>query len=139
MALTASIMNNKRNGTVSLFFNANVANIVMTGNDSVSNVALSNESIVSAPINQAWAGSPSGNAAYWEVKRGANTVLVIDSTCYLDFAGNGGQLKRDEAAANLSVTLVGATAGFLILEFQKLGAGGRPPLGANSDYHVAGQ
>lgn len=133
-----TIMDNKKNGTVTIHCNANSGNIIIPGNNTVSNVASVGESVVSAAINQVWAGSPSGNAAYWEIKRGANVVLIIDSTCYLDFTGNGKQIKLD-ASANLTANLIGATAGFLILDLQKLGADGRPPLGANSDYFVAGQ
>lgn len=132
-----TIMDNKKNGTVTIHCNANSGNIIIPGNNSVSNVALAGEVLVTAAINQVWAGSPSGNAAYWEIKRGANVVLVIDSTCYLDFTGNGKQIKVD-ASANLTANLIGATAGFLILDLQKLGPLDRPPL-ANSDYFTAGQ
>lgn len=133
------IQNNQRNGKVTLHFTANSGDVIVTGNNSVSNVALAGEDVASAPINQIWAGSPSGANSYWEIKRGANVILVVDSSCWLDFAGNGNQLTLDAAAANLTANLVGSTAGSLIIEFQKLGAGGRPPLGANSDYNVIGQ
>jgi hypothetical protein len=70
-------------------------------------------------ITQVWFGSPSGNSAYWTVKRGANTVAVLDSTSYLDFAGNGCSLNL-YPSANVTVTLIGATDGFIMLEVQKL-------------------
>lgn len=132
-----TIMDNKLNGSVSIHANSNTGLIIVQGNNSVSNVAIGGENVHSLAINQVWAGSPSGNAAYWEIKRGANVVLVIDSTCYLDFTGNGRQIKVD-ATANVTANLVGATAGFLIIEFQKLGVDNRGPLGSNSTYFVAG-
>jgi hypothetical protein len=132
-----TIMDNKLNGSVSIHANSNTGNIIVQGNNIVSNVAIGNENVQSLVINQLWAGSPSGNAAYWEIKRGANVVLVIDSTCYLDFTGNGRQIKVD-ATANVTANLIGATAGFLVVEFQKLGPDGRGPLGANSTYNIPG-
>lgn len=134
-----TVQKNVKNGVVTLHFNANSGNIIITGNNTVSNVALGGEVIASAPINQLWAGSPSGNASYWELRRDGVLVATIDSTCYLDFAGNGNQLTIGATSANLTANLIGATSGFLVVELQKLGAGGRPPLGANSDYFVAGQ
>jgi|694.fasta_scaffold00051_13 hypothetical protein len=132
------IMNNKKNGSVAIHMNANSGNIVIAGNNSVSNIALPGENIVTAVINQLWAGSPSGANSYWEIKRGANVVLVVDSSCWLDFSGNGRQLTLD-GSADLTANLIGSTAGTLILDLQKLGTGGAPPLGANSDYVVPGQ
>jgi hypothetical protein len=136
--MTVTVQKNQKNGVVTIHFNAS-GSIVIAGNNSVSNVAIGAEIIETAPINQVWAGSPSGNAAYWEIKRDGTLVATIDSTCYLDFAGNGNQLTVAANGANLTANLIGATSGFLVVELQKLGAGGRPPLGANSDYFVAGQ
>ena len=136
--MTTTIQKNTRNGVVTLHFNSNGA-LVIAGNNSVSNVALAGEVIVTAPINQLWAGSSSGNGAYWELKRDGVLVATIDSSCYLDFAGNGNQLTVGANAANLTANLINGASGFLVVELQKLGAGGRPPLGANSDYFVAGQ
>jgi len=130
-----TIIDNKLNGSVTIHATANTGTIVVQGNNSVSNVAIGTENVQSLAINQVWAGSPSGNAAYWEIKRGANVVMVIDSTCYLDFTGNGRQIKID-ATANVTANLIGATAGFLVVDFQKLGAGNGLP--ANSVYNTPG-
>ena len=132
------IMNNKKNSSVALHMTANSGTVVIAGNNTVSNIALPGENIVTAVINQIWAGSPSGANSYWEIKRGANVVLVVDSSCWLDFSGNGRQLTLD-GAADLTANLIGSTAGSLIIDLQKLGTGGVPPLGANSDYIVPGQ
>ena len=133
-----NIQKNVKGGVVTLHCIANSGNIVVTGNNSVSNLAMEGESIVSAPINQVWAGSPSGNAAYWEIRRDGTIVAVIDSTCYLDFTGNGNQFTQGATNANLAINLIGATAGFLVVELQKLGAGGRQPI-VSSDYFTTGQ
>lgn len=132
-----NIQKNVKGGVVTLHCVANSGNIIVTGNNSVSNVASEGEDVVSAPINQIWAGSPSGNAAYWEIRRDGTIVAVIDSTCYLDFTGNGNQFTQGATAANLAINLIGATAGFLVVELQKLGAGGRNAL-ANSEYFRVG-
>jgi hypothetical protein len=132
-----TIIDNKLNGSVTIHANSNTGNIIVQGNNTVSNVAIGGEVVQAVAINQLWAGSPSGNAAYWEIRRGANLVMVIDSTCYLDFTGNGKQIKLDQSA-NLTANLIGATAGFLVLDLQKLGTSDRPPLGANSSYNVIG-
>jgi len=132
------IMNNKKNGSVCLHMSSNSGNIVIAGNSSVSNIAMAGENIATAVINQLWAGSPSGANSYWEIKRGANVVLVVDSSCWLDFSGNGRQITLD-GSADLTANLIGSTAGTLIIDLQKLGTGGVPPLGANSDYIVPGQ
>lgn len=132
------IMNNKKNGSVALHMTSNSGTVVIAGNSTVSNIALPGENIVTAVINQIWAGSPSGANSYWEIKRGANVVLVVDSSCWLDFSGNGRQLTLD-GAADLTANLIGSTAGYLLIDLQKLGTGGGLPLGANSDYIVPGQ
>jgi hypothetical protein len=132
------IMNNKKGSSVALHMFSNSGNIVIAGNSVVSNIAMAGENVTSAVINQIWAGSPSGANSYWEIKRGANVVLVVDSSCWLDFSGNGRQLTLD-GTADLTANLIGSAAGTLIIDLQKLGAGGGNPLGANSDYIVPGQ
>jgi hypothetical protein len=112
-------MLNRKNTSAVLHLTANSGNVVIVGNNSVSNLAVGTEIINGAYITQVAFGSPSGNAAYWEIKRGANVVLVVDSTCQLDFAGTGMSITKD-ATANLSANLIGATAGFLTIELQKI-------------------
>jgi hypothetical protein len=94
--------------------------IVVAGNSSVSNIALTNEIIAAAHISQIWWGS--SNSSYWTVKRGSNTVTVLSETGYLDFAGNGVGLQIDQTA-NLVITLTGSGVGFLALEGQKKASG----------------
>jgi hypothetical protein len=119
MPESPNVIINRKNASVVLHFTANTANVVIVGNSSVSNIAKPGEIVNGASIAQAIFGSPSGNAAHWIVKRGANTVLVLDSTAALDFAGTGMAIGI-HATANLSVELVGSTTGFLTLELQKL-------------------
>lgn len=94
--------------------------IVVAGASGVSNIALTGETVTSAHISQVWWSS--SNSSYWTVKRGANTVLVLTETGYLDFAGNGLGLQIDQAA-NLVITLTGSGVGFLALEGQKKATG----------------
>jgi hypothetical protein len=94
----------------------------IAGNNSVSNVAMDDEVLSGASIKQIWAGSSSGNGAYWTVTRGANVVAVLDSTVWIDYAGNGNMLGKD-SAEDLSVTLTNAAddAGYIMIELQKHG------------------
>lgn len=115
------IIRNKLYQAVTLLITSN-STITVSGNSTVSDIAVddTDEVITGASIAQMWFGSPSGNAAYWEIKRGANTVFVADSTTYLDFRGNGNGLDIDANAtfvANLNL----ATTGTLIVELKKQG------------------
>ncbi len=117
MAESPFIISNKERASVVLHFTANAAGIVIVGNTSSSNIAKDNEIVRGAAINQTIFGSPSGG--YWVVKRGANTVLVLDSTAAIDYAGNGMAINQ-YPTADLSVELVDATTGFLMIELQKI-------------------
>lgn len=113
------VIANRKNLSTTLHFTAN-ATVVIAGNSSVSDIAVDNEVITGAYITQVWYGSPSGSVSYWEVKRGANTVAILDSTSYTDYAGNGNPIRLD-TDATLVVTLVGTDAGYLMVELQKEG------------------
>lgn len=115
-------LNNKRH-SVDVLVTSN-AEIVIAGNSSVSNIALSGQDLIGASIKQVFCGSPSGNAAYWEVSRGntsvSNVIVSVDSTAYLDFAGNGIGLEED-ASANLVLKLFRAAddEGSILLTLHK--------------------
>lgn len=121
MAESPNVILNRERASTVLHFTANTGPIVISGNTSVSNIAEDNETVNGAFISQAIFGSPSGSGAHWIVKRGANTVLVLDSTAQLDFAGTGLAVNL-YPTADLSVELVGSTSGFLMLELQKINA-----------------
>lgn len=112
------IVQNRKNLSATILFTSN-STLTITGNNSVSAIAIDDEVVTGASITQVWCGSPSGAGAFWEVKRGANTVGVYDSTAYIDYAGNGAAMTLDPDAT-LVVNLTGAT-GTLILELQKVG------------------
>ena len=115
-------LNNKRH-TIDVIATSN-AEIVIAGNSTVSNVALDGQDLIGASIKQFFFGSPSGNGAYWEVSRGntsvGNVVVTVDSTAYLDFAGNGVKLGQD-SSANLVLKLFRAAddEGFILLTLHK--------------------
>ena len=88
---------NNRRQTVDVLVTSN-ATIVVAGNSSVSNVALGGQVLIGATIKQLFCSSPSGNGAYWQIRRGANTVWTPDSTAYIDFAGNGMPMNVDQEA-----------------------------------------
>lgn len=114
-----AVVLNRKNLSVTVHNVAN-ATYIVAGNSSVSNIATSDEVLTGAHIKQVWYGSPSGSTGYWMVKRGSNTVLVLEGTGYLDFAGNGSMLKLDPAA-NLVFELVGSANGFIMVDLQKEG------------------
>jgi hypothetical protein len=110
--------NKKNQGTVLLHATANTT-WVIAGNSTVSNVALAGEVLTGGSIRQAWYGSSSGGTAYWTVQRGSNTVLVLDSTGWVDFAGSGHLLDID-STANVTVTINGApVTAYIMLEIRK--------------------
>jgi len=112
----ARMIANRKNLSATLHFTAN-ATIIVSGNNSVSHLAIGDEVLTGASITQVWHGSQ----VQWTVKRGANTVGVFDSTSYVDFAGNGNAINLD-SAATLVVSLDSSTAnGYLMIELQKIG------------------
>lgn len=100
--------------------NAANATYTIAGASGVSDIATGDEVLTGASIKQVWYGSPSGSTAYWVVKRGANVVMVLEGTGYLDFAGAGSLLKKD-STGTLVLELVGSANGFIQMELQKEG------------------
>lgn len=113
-----SILQNKH-GSVVLHATSNTT-WVIAGNSSVSNVALTHETVIGASIRQMWFGSPAANTAYWTVKRGANTVAVLDSSAWIPYSGAGKAITQD-STANLTVELTNAgnDSGYIMIELGK--------------------
>lgn len=108
------VINNRKNSSAVIHTTA-TATFVVAGNNSVSNVATSDEVLTGANIRTAmWSGN-------WTVARGANTVLALSGTGTLDFALNDMALGID-AAATVVCTLTSGT-GFLMLKLGKQGGG----------------
>jgi hypothetical protein len=112
------IVDNKRS-TVTILATG-TETVIIAGNNSVSNIALAGvtDDIVGASIKQVWFGSISGGSGFWEITRGANVVLMVDSTAWFDFAGNGRGLSLD-SAANVTMTRTGAN-GTMMMELKKI-------------------
>ena len=115
------IVDNKRS-TVTILATG-TETVIIAGNNSVSNIALAGvtDDIVGASIKQVWFGSISGASGFWQITRGANVVLMADSTAWFDFAGNGRGLSLD-SAANVTMTRTGAN-GTMMIELKKIYAG----------------
>lgn len=94
--------------------------LTIAGNNSVSNIATGAEVITGASITQAWFGGEA--TSVWVVKRGANTVCVLNPSgeAYVDFRGNGASLDLD-ANATLAITLTGGANAYLMMELKKIG------------------
>lgn len=111
---------NRKNTSAVIHLTAN-STVNIAGNSTTSDIATDNEIITGATIVQVFSGCPSGANSYWTIKRGANTVLVLDSTGYYDFAGAGMAMNVD-AGGTLVANLENSTDGYLLIEVQKIGS-----------------
>jgi hypothetical protein len=113
-----SFISNKKNGTFTIHVTS-TSTLIIAGNNSVSNVAVSDEEITGAHIKKiAWGSDGTGSIS---LSRGANVVAILNNTGDIDYTSSGGSLNMDEAA-NLVVTFVGAN-NYCIVECSKLGSG----------------
>ena len=110
-----SININQGQKRVVLHFTANgSANIA--GNSSTSDIAISNEVLTGAYIRRVWWGNDSG---YWTVKRGSNTVMVLNGSGSMDFSETGAVIVGNNAS-NVAVTCSGN--GFIMIDLAKIGS-----------------
>lgn len=117
--MSFTVQQNRKNTSAVIHITASNT-VVVAGNSSVSDIAIGNEILTGCSITQVFCGSSSGNGAYWTVKRGANTVAVLDSTGYYDYAGAGMAITVD-SGGTLVANLVNGTDGYLLIEVQKQG------------------
>ena len=115
----ATVVSNRKNTSAVILITAN-SSVTIAGNSSTSDIATGDEVLTGASICQIFCGSSSGNGAYWSIKRGANTVAVLDSTGYYDYAGSGMAITVDSTAP-LVANLHNGTEGYLLIEVQKQG------------------
>jgi hypothetical protein len=111
-----AVLINKKGLSAVIHLTAN-ATVNVTGAVGVSDIAVGDEVVTGATITQIWYGC--ANGGHWEIKRGANTAAVVDSTGYMDFAGNGVTLNKDATAATLVANLNTTTTGFVVIELTK--------------------
>lgn len=78
----AILRNIDTSATIHLVANAT---FVVAGNNSVSNLAIGSEILTSATIKRVWWGTENANT-FWTVKRGSNTVLVLNTSGFLDLS-----------------------------------------------------
>lgn len=116
-----NIITNRKDKSVVLHFTANDT-VVIAGNNSVSNVAIGDEIILGAVIQQVWVGSPDG--AHWVIKRANATtnsiVAVYNGTDYIDYAGAGAPINV-RSSDNLRVELNANVNGYIMMELKKIG------------------
>jgi hypothetical protein len=111
-----AVLINKKGLSAVIHLTAN-ATINIAGDSTTSDIAQVGEVITGATISQVWYGC--ANGSWWEIKRGANTVLHVESTGYLDFAGNGVALNKD-VGGTLVANLNSSQTGTLIIELTKV-------------------
>jgi hypothetical protein len=114
--MTFRIVSNRKNQSAVLHFTAN-ATVIVAGNSSQSNIAMSDEVLTGASIVQAYWGTD--GSGHIHIHRGANCVATYDSTGYKDYAGCGMALTLD-ATANIVVEMHGSN-NYLMIEVQKAG------------------
>jgi hypothetical protein len=124
--MAVSVISN-RAGTSAVFHvtSAN-ATLVVAGNNSVSNVASSGETLTGAYITQAvWGCDPTG---YIVIKRGTTPVAFYDSTGQHEYAGCAMPITVGQTA-NINIEFIGSANCFIVFEVQKVGT-------FTSDYFV---
>lgn len=113
-----NFISNRKNTSAVIHFASSNASLVIAGNSSVSNVAISDEELTGAYITQAvWGCDGTGHI---QVYRGASLVAVFDSTGQQEYAGTGMPITIGQTA-NLDVKFVGSANSTLLLEIQKVG------------------
>ncbi len=113
--MTYIITSNKPNLSATLHVTANCV-LTIAGNNSVSNVAFSDEILTGAYINQiSWACVP---GAYLKVLRGTSIAGIYDSSSTHDYSGCGMPLKIG-LEKDLSFNFLNGT-GFCTIELQKI-------------------
>lgn len=117
--MAVNVISNRKNTSVVLHVaSANSGNLVIAGNSTVSNVAISDEVLTGAYITQVvWGCDGTGHI---QVLRGANLVAVYDSTGQHEYAGTGMPINM-YPSANLVINLVGSSNSFIAIELQKIG------------------
>jgi hypothetical protein len=117
--MAVNVISNRKNTSVVLHVaSANSGNLVVAGNSSVSNLAISDEVLTGAYITQVvWGCDGNGHI---QVLRGANLVAVYDSTGQHEYAGTGMPINM-YPSANLVINLVGSSNSFIAIELQKIG------------------
>jgi hypothetical protein len=92
--------------------------IVVAGNNAVSNVASSGETLTGAYITQSvWGCDPNG---YIVIKRGITPVAYYDSTGQHEYAGCGMPINVLQTD-NINIEFVGSANCFIMFEVQKVG------------------
>jgi hypothetical protein len=127
--MAVTITSNKKNTSATIHISNANTTLTMAGNSSVSAIAIGDEVLTGAYITQLYFGHD-GSAADGGVAiyRGANLVMAVDTSTYLDFAGTGMALTVDQSA-NLGIKFIGTNLAYCFLEVQKVGN-----LTANSVY-----
>lgn len=116
--MAVNFISNRKNTAAVIHVSSANATLVVAGNSSVSNVAMSDEVLTGAYISQvAWGCDPSG---YIVVKRGSVVASVYDSTGQHEYAGCGMPITVGQSD-NLTIEFVGSSNCFIVMDIQKVG------------------
>lgn len=116
--MTTTIKTSNGSPRVVIHANANTGDIVITGNDSVSNVAsFVGEVVNGCEITQiAWSA---GAAGVWTVYRDAEVIGAFPESGHMNYYAYGLVASPNTAAANLTATMSGSTNGAITIEIKK--------------------
>lgn len=113
-----TFISNRKNTSAVIHFATSNSSLVIAGNSSVSNVAISDETLTGAYITQlVWGCDGVGHI---QIFRGPTLAIVLDSTGQHEYAGCGMPITIGQTA-NLDVKFVGSANSFVTLEVQKVG------------------
>ena len=113
-----NITSNKKNTSFVIHIASANVDLKIAGNNSVSNVAISDEILSGAYITQVFWGTDGTGTV--QIFRDSTLVANFDSSGYVDYAGAGMPLSVGQTA-NLAVKFVGSANAYCILECQKVG------------------
>ena len=114
-----SFISNKKNGTFTIHVTSN-SSVIVAGNTSNSNAAVSDEELTGAHIKKIVWGSD--GVGHIQVLRGANTAAILNDSGEVDFTRSGGSVNVDPAAT-IDVNFVGSVNAYCVIECSKIGGG----------------
>lgn len=119
-----TVLSNKYKTSVTVHYSANVT-ITVAGNNSVSNLATSDETLTGCVIDKVIYGSGGGTAPHWVVKRNNGStnsvIMVLSESGFVEFDGLGMQLSAFRDGDNIQLELVGTANGYIMMDLKKLG------------------
>lgn len=115
------ILHNRKNHSVVLHFTTTSGNVIVAGNNTVSNIATGAEVVESASIAKITWGIGGNTAGYWTVARGGTTLLICAAPGgTYDLAALGAAVNANNTQNLVCTANFGAGVGHIIVEMKKI-------------------